>query len=85
MSKTVKTKSDAIRYLVALGHQACDRIQQLEAENAALKAQISKMKCCENCKFGYYDGIDWECHADMHKVSGNCTMPDLELWQLRER
>lgn len=28
-----------------------DKISDLEKENAELKSQIEKMKCCENCKF----------------------------------
>ena len=28
---------------------------KLEKENKQLKAQIEKMKCCENCKHSYHD------------------------------
>lgn len=31
----------------------CIKISVLEKENAELKAQIEKMKCCENCAWWY--------------------------------
>lgn len=42
MSKTLRTKSDAIKYLVGIGHLACDRIEHLETELAEARAEIER-------------------------------------------
>ena len=48
-----------------------DEIIELEAENAELKAQIEKMKCCFNCK---HSRTEYEhCRTDKH-----------EKWELKE-
>ena len=43
VSKTPNmTKSDAIRVAAALGHIACDRIEELESELAEARAEIER-------------------------------------------
>ena len=42
MSKTLRTKSDAIKYLAEMGHLACDRIEHLETELADARAEIER-------------------------------------------
>ena len=44
MSKTLRTKSDAIKYLAEMGHLACDRIEHLETELADARAEIERLK-----------------------------------------
>lgn len=51
------------------------RIADLEKENAELKQQIEKMKCCENCKH--------------YSASCCCNLPfddcfELSAWELRK-
>ena len=43
MSKTLRTKSDAIKYLAEMGHLACDRIEHLETELAEARAEIERL------------------------------------------
>ena len=43
MSKTLRTKSDAIKYLAEMGHLACDRIEHLETELADARAEIERL------------------------------------------
>lgn len=53
--------------------------KQLEKENAELKAQIEKMRCCGNCKNNYschYESIDELARIDCEK--------DLKSWELKE-
>lgn len=54
-------------------------IADLEKENAELKAQVEKMKCCENCRFSIFDTDDLcvvGCNA------GKCF--NHEKWELQE-
>ena len=44
MSKTLRTKSDAIKYLAEMGHLACDRIEHLETELADARAEIERLR-----------------------------------------
>lgn len=37
------------------------KISFLITDNEQLKAQIEKMKCCQNCKHHYFMGNDLEC------------------------
>lgn len=55
-----------------LNAQKC--ITQLEKENAELKEQIEKMKCCGNCN-NYMHRIDHRC---------NTECKDLSRWELKE-
>jgi hypothetical protein len=41
-------------------------IRKLEKENAELKAQIEKMKCCQNCKHHYWLYEELSCR--IHKI-----------------
>ena len=50
-----------------------------------LKEAINAMKCCANCRHAHYDGMDYECYADIHGITGDCCPPDLELWELRAK
>ena len=53
-------------------------IQELEKENAELKEQIEKMKCCENCR--YYSRTYGHCYSnDSYQ---NCK--SLSNWRLAE-
>lgn len=48
----------------AIGSIALEYIVELEKENEQLKAQIEKMKCCANCKYGKQGDPDYnrECY-----------------------
>jgi len=49
-----------------------DRISDLEKENAELRVQIEKMKCCYNCK---HSRTEYEhCKTDEH-----------EKWEIKEK
>ena len=57
----------------------CKNLSELEKENAELKAQIEKLKCCENCRFSIFDTDDLcvvGCNA------GKCF--NHEKWELQE-
>lgn len=44
MSKTPRTKTDAIKYLAGMGHVACDRIEELETELSDKEGQLVDAK-----------------------------------------
>ena len=43
--------------------------EELEKENAELKEQIEKMKCCENCR--YYSRTYGHCYS--YEANQSCT------------
>jgi len=61
------------------------KINALEGELAKLNAMVNAMKCCANCRHAHYDGMDYECYADIHGITGDCCQPDLELWELETK
>ena len=55
-----------------------NQIAELEKENAELKEQIEKLKCCENCR--YYSRTYEQCYSyDSYK---SCT--SLSNWSLAD-
>ena len=52
--------------------------EKLEKENAELKEQIEKMKCCENCR--YYSRTYEHCYS--YDSYQNCK--SLSNWRLAE-
>ena len=56
----------------------CSKLARLEKENAELKEQIEKMKCCENCR--YYSRTYEHCYS--YDEYQNCT--SLSNWSLAE-
>lgn len=56
----------------------CSKLARLEKENAELKEQIEKMKCCENCR--HYSHTYGHCYSyDEHQ---SCT--SLSNWSLAD-
>lgn len=63
-------------------------VMKLEKENAELKTQIDKMKCCENCR--YNAGFDFSCDvvraskygATKDKNGEDCH--NFDKWELSE-
>ena len=55
-----------------------NQIAELEKENAELKEQIEKMKCCENCR--YYSRTYGHCYS--YESYQSCT--SLSSWRLAE-
>ena len=55
-----------------------NQIAELEKENAELKEQIEKMKCCENCR--YYSRTYEHCYS--YESYQSCT--SLSNWRLAE-
>ena len=53
-------------------------LQELEKENAKLKEQIEKMKCCENCR--HYSHTYEHCYS--YSSYQNCK--SLSNWRLAE-
>lgn len=56
----------------------CSKLSRLEKENAELKEQIEKMKCCENCR--HYSRTYGHCYS--YDSYQNCT--SLSNWRLAE-
>ena len=54
---------------------------QLEKENAELKSQIEKMKCCGNCKHYIYDCGERYCKYDATREK-DCE--NRNQWELAE-
>lgn len=54
----------------------CSKLARLEKENAELKEQIEKMKCCENCR--YYSRTYEHCYS--YDSYQNCEA--LSNWRL---
>lgn len=64
------------------------RLNELIKENAELKEQIEKMKCCHNCKnceinFTKDSGIKYGCKKLRHK-SDDCILHNYYHWELAE-
>ena len=55
-----------------------NQIAELEKENAELKEQIEKMKCCENCR--YYSRTYEQCYS--YDSYQSCT--SLSNWRLAD-
>ena len=55
-----------------------NQIAELEKENAELKEQIEKMKCCENCR--YYSRTYEQCYS--YDSYQSCT--SLSNWSLAD-
>lgn len=53
-----------------------ERIDKLEKENVELKAQIKKMKCCQNCT-----NWNWKHSKCEKKLKGDCFKAS--KWELR--
>ena len=56
----------------------CIKLSRLEKENAELKEQIEKMKCCENCR--HYSHTYEHCYS--YSSYQNCK--SLSNWRLAE-
>ena len=56
----------------------CSKLSRLEKENAELKEQIEKMKCCENCR--YYSRTYGHCYS--YDSYQSCT--SLSNWSLAD-
>lgn len=56
----------------------CSKLSRLEKENAELKEQIEKMKCCENCR--HYSHTYGHCYS--YDSYQNCK--SLSNWRLAE-
>ena len=56
----------------------CKRLEEAEKENAELKQQVDKMKCCENCK-----------HDVLHYIINSFCPCDVcndnDKWELKEK
>ena len=56
----------------------CEKYKSYKDENAELKEQIEKMKCCENCR--YYSRTYEHCYS--YESYQSCT--SLSNWRLAE-
>ena len=56
----------------------CSKLSRLEKENAELKEQIEKMKCCENCR--HYSHTYGHCYS--YDEYHSCT--SLSNWSLAD-
>ena len=54
--------------------------KELEKENEELKQQIEKMKCCQNCKYGYKKIREEPCCNCKHIPSDR----KIDKWELKE-
>ena len=63
--------------------QSEKRIADLEKENAELKVQIEKMKCCENCKHHCFWGNELNCRTLSYDEELEC-MKTRNKWELAD-
>ena len=61
--------------------EASDENLQMEAQLAEARAQIEKMKCCENCAYVIYQDGRSECNND--DVGDCCCANGFAMWQLK--
>ena len=59
----------------------CDRVSELVRENDQLKAQIEKMKCCENCN--HKKSEVGRCELLMYSLNA-CLCKNKDKWELRK-
>ena len=59
-------------------------IADLEKENAELKAQVEKMKCCQNCKFEDNDCIEEPCSACTRCLGDIKRKGNSDKWEIKE-
>lgn len=61
-------------------------VEQLEKENAELKAQVEKMKCCENCKHCEFKIVsDGSTRAICTRLKGDvCLSNNYDSWEVAE-
>jgi len=64
--------------------QRVDFNEELEAENKQLKAQLEKMKCCENCKYCYYDTWSVIMNCALSNDGSRICGPKLNRWEMQE-
>lgn len=66
-----------------------DKVIEIEQENAELKQQIEKMKCCSNCKhFNNVDDLEYCQNCERHLVNSLDKLLREEIikdeWELKE-
>ena len=64
-------------------NEAKEEIIRLVKENKELKAQIEKMKCCENCKHHCFWGDELKCMVLSYEEELKC-MKTKEHWEIKE-
>ena len=63
-------------------------IQTLTKENAELKVQIEKMKCCENCKYNSYWGNELHCNYGLEEALQEDKLVEcnkMDKWEIKEK
>ena len=55
-------------------------IRDRDFEIITLRAQIAKMRNCENCVNAGFDGETYTCE----KCDETCALPELEAWEMKE-
>ena len=61
--------------------------QRLQQENEHLKAQIEKMRCCENCKYHSFWGDELKCNYGTKEALQEGKLvecKDMNKWELAE-
>jgi hypothetical protein len=59
----------------------------LQKENEELKAQIEKMKCCENCKYNSYWGDELHCNYGLKEALQEDKLVEcknMDKWEINE-
>ena len=83
--QTFFTYSELVDTVLSFTELLNKNIEQLEKENAGLKAQIEKMKNCQNCKFE-----DLDCLTEPCSVCGRLIGEDIkregtfDKWEIKE-
>jgi hypothetical protein len=75
-----------------------EEYKKAKQENAELKEQIEKMKCCENCKYGFCSwsstSIDkngrktvhaWNEEKQAYCDIGNSNNAKYQCWEIKEK
>ena len=76
ITKSAEEKEDL------LFESAIEFLEKLDKENKELKAQIEKMKCCENCYYHKFWGNDLGCKLS-YDIETEClkTKNKWRLWE----
>lgn len=71
------------KFLQDAYYEIYKELAEIKKENAELKAQIEKMKCCENCRHNYFDNEEIR-HCDVLNQHQMVVFKKCDKWELAE-
>ena len=75
---------DKLNNLASVAEVRLANWQKYEKENAELKEQVEKMKCCQNCKFEDKDCIEEPCSVCSRCLGNTKRKGNSDKWELQE-